>query len=202
MVRSIFKAGGLCHCRCPPSWGQIILVGLILTSASITSSCISVIYFSIKLHELKDFDYIYSYKPDGCHIVNKSVYEYNCSLGDRWMLSLLDDKDRKVVENPFAWRRSRSIVEIEKSQFLTGQNYSCVCRPPGQNANEDCQSWPRCILDTDFIKYIQRDNDRHKSKFISFIVVSIISIVLSAFFIPISCKTLQRELYQETYVPL
>lgn len=202
MGKTIFETKGLFYCQWPPSWAQITLIGIILTSASIVSSTSGIIYFSVKLHESQSYNYLHAYQQDQCKIVSTSIREFNCSSGIRWILSLMDDQGRKAVENPFAWRRTKKEVQIEESEFVLGRNETCMCRPPGYTSGQDCQNWPRCILDEDFVIYIQHDNARYQNSHIRFIIVSVISLVLCVAFLPISLKTLRKELQRESYIEL
>lgn len=203
MPRSPFRTGGLFYCQWPLSKAQITLLGIILTLASIVSSLSGVIYFGVKLNQLQSYNYLYAYQKRGdCKIISGSVREFTCSEGTRWILSLLDEQERKAVENPFSWRREKILVENELKHFKMPSNHSCICRDEGYLSGRDCQNWPRCILDSDFVLYMQRDNQRYQSNHIRFIVVSVISLALSFAFIPISIKSLRSELGRETYIEL
>lgn len=196
------KFGGLFHPQWPLSWAQITLIGIVLTFASILSSFTGIVYFGVKLHQLQSYNYLYSYQLDQCNLQSSSVYEYQCSEGTRYIVSFLDSLGRKAVENPFAWRRTKILAENERRHFSLPQNQTCMCREEGYRSGQDCQSWPRCILDEDFVLYMQRDNQRYQSNHIRFIIVSTFSLVLSCCFLPISFKTLRKELGRETYVEL
>lgn len=201
-IKTCFRFGGLFHPQCPPSWPQITLIGIILTFCSILSSFVGAVYFGVKLQELQSYNYLYEYKPDKCQLISSDVYEFQCYEGKRYIVSFTDISGRKSVENPFAWRRTKILAQNEQKHFALPSNDTCMCRPSGFRSGQDCQNWPRCILDQDFIVYMQRDNQRYQSNHVRFIIVSVISMCLSLCFLPISIKTLKKELQKETYIEL
>lgn len=66
---------------------------------------------------------------------------------------------------------------------------------------KDCGVWTDCILDVDFISYIQHNNKRYESTYVSFIISSVIAIVLSIISIPIYVKQLRAN-RREQYIDL
>lgn len=171
----------------------------------IVSSIVTIAVFSNKLLNLSEYDYLYEYKVTNCRPVNGIAYNLTCDNNpskEHWILLLTLDNGLHVVENPFALRLSRADTIADRDKIDIFSNYSCLCRPPNSlPVEKGCSYWPSCILDADFIHYMQRDNDRYYQTYISFIVASVVSLVLSAVGVPFSIVIIRRDLRSQ-YVEL
>lgn len=193
------------HCRRHLTVNNIALG---LTFLGIISSTVTIFVFSSKLLNLSEYDYLYEYKPAICRPISGRAFNLSCHNDDemttRWISVLLLQRGLEAVENPFAIRQSRLEAIADRDKVEMFSNYSCLCRTIGDNSGEmikSCSWWPACILNADFIHYMQRDNDRYYQTYISFIVASSISLVLSIISVPFSILIIKKNL-QDNYVPL
>ena len=185
-------------------------IGLGLTFLGIISSTITIFVFSSKLLNLSEYDYLYDYKPSICRPISGRAFNLSCQQNDgqtvtRWMSVSVLQRGLEAVENPFAIRQSRLEAIGDRDKIEMFSNYSCLCRSLSNinhgGLTKGCSYWPSCILNADFIHYMQRDNDRYHQTYISFIVASCISLVLAVVSVPFSIVIIKRSL-QENYVPL
>lgn len=179
-----------------------------LTLLGIVSSTITIFIFSSKLLDLSAYDYLYDYKPGICQPISGRAFNLSCrydqddQIEQRWISVVMLKRGFEAVENPFAVRINRldAIADRDKIEMLS--NYSCLCRKANDSpVIKGCSYWPACILNADFIHYMQRDNDRYYRTYISFIVASAVSLVLSVIGVPFSVVVIKRSL-QDNYVPL
>ena len=80
-----------------------------------------------------------------------------------------------------------------------------MCRDPilisgGYFEQKNCQIWADCILDQDFVTYLQYDTKNYQHTYTSFIVFSTVSVVLSGIFIPVSIQSLWYQLSEDNYI--
>jgi hypothetical protein len=193
--------------QCPPSWPQLTFLGLILTILSVLTSSISIIYFGSKLTNLGDTAFVYEYKSDNCTISEMHIQSYECSDKIVWILQFIDQLNRSLVENPFARRKSLTTIETEIKNYAVGEIHECMCRKDissliGSFEIRDCQTWTNCILDGDFIRYIQYDHENYYRTYSSFIGFSCISVVLCLIFIPLSIQTFRYQISADNYIEL
>lgn len=179
-------------------------VGLLFTFLSIISSIVTIIIFAIKLNNLGDFNYLYAYQPAVCLPVGGFALNASCHETTKWISVWKLDSQKLLVENPFAFRPSRQEAIGDRSRIPLHNNISCVCLNPDTNGNslkvpgiETCAFWVECISDGDFIAYLQRDNDRYINTYVSFIVASLIGLILSLVGLPATIKQQRRESYVE-----
>ena len=189
-------------------------IALGLTVLGIISSTITIFVFSSKLINLSAYDYIYAYKASICRPISGRAFNLSCQQDDqpvtRWMSVLLLQRGLETVENPFAMRQSRLEAIADRDKVEMFSNYSCLCRTVtiSNRQNKDdggivkgCSWWPSCILNADFIHYMQRDNDRYYQTYISFIVASSVSLVLAIIGVPFSVAIIRRSVNNQ-YIPL
>lgn len=156
---------------------------------------------------LSEYNYLYDYKPNTCRPISGRAFNLSCQYGDeelmhRWISVMMLERGSDAVENPFAIRTNRldAIADRDKIEMLG--NYSCLCRKNNDSTViKGCSYWPVCILNADFIHYMQRDNDRYYQTYISFIVASVVSLVLSVISVPFSIMII-RQVFRDEYVPL
>jgi hypothetical protein len=114
----------------------------------------------------------------------------------KWVAYFKTNDNRFMVINPFVVYDQKQSAVQDEARLDLNVTYSCVCRSlHTNNVNDDnkkCQIWPECVLDTEFVKYIQHDNRRYKITHISFIVFSAISVILSVIAIPFSIQTIKQ----------
>lgn len=180
-------------------------ISLGLTILGIVSSIVTIGIFSNKLLNLTEYDYLYDYKSATCRPINGRAHNFTCNNNpsiEHWMLILTLDNNLQAVQNPFALRSSRAEAIAGRDKIDMLGNYSCLCRSTASlSVEKGCSYWPSCIFDVDFIYYMQRDNDRYYQTYISFIVASSVSLILSAVSVPFSiCIT--RQQLRSDYVPL
>uniref|UniRef100_A0A6C0CIK8 Uncharacterized protein n=1 Tax=viral metagenome TaxID=1070528 RepID=A0A6C0CIK8_9ZZZZ len=190
---------------------NLTYIGLALNAASILASFITMIYFSVMLSRLSDYDYVYNYKPRTCTPQFGTVVIIPC--GDNGA-KLLPQKVKYIamfstsemftmIEDPFSARDSYDKATQDVASYVLDVPYDCYCReldqkvpPPSQDA---CQLWSQCISETDFIQYIQRDNGHYKTTYVAFILSSLVSIVFSSLAIGVAIKLLRRKPSGEEY---
>lgn len=193
-------------------WCNLTLIGFVLNVMSIISSLITIIFFGVQLSMLKDYNYIYDYRDTECRLVSAKVREVDCEDSNmplKWVAVFSTNANLDVVENPFAVRDYRSLALQDINHLILNSTYPCTCRsyiPFNETDNvptrHGCAVWTTCILNIDFVKYMQRDNQRYYHTYISFVIASFISIVLTVAYFPISIKTLRDLNRQETYAVL
>lgn len=174
-------------------------IGFIFTIMGIVSSTITIIYFTAALINYQQYKYIYDYTPTTCNPTSGYAFSLTCNGTTKWISILRDVHDRTVVENPFALRNSRQDAIDDRYRSNLNVNQSCFCLSYFSSSTEknitirDCSVWPQCILDTDFIFYMQKDTKRYEDTYISFIVASAISLVLSLMGLPFTITLIIRR---------
>jgi hypothetical protein len=194
------------------TWINLTSIGLTLNICSIISCLVTIIYFGVQLGGLHKYNYIYDYKDAQCPIVSGRVADVTCPESDiphRWIAIFSTSSGSEVIENPFAVRDYRSLALQDLNHLRLNSTYPCVCRSylalnsslefPTEHG---CAVWTSCILSVDFIKYIQHDTNRYYQTYVSFMATSLVSIVLSVAYLPISIKTLRELRRQQNYIPL
>jgi hypothetical protein len=174
--------------RCGITW-----ISFIFTTLGAISSAITIIYFSVKLGSLSDYDYVYEYHETTCTPMMGYALQLNCTP-TKWISVWETDEQIAIVENPFALRKTRTAAIDDRQSYVSNRTYDCMCRnaPPMQLA-QGCQFWSTCIFDVEFIQYIQRDNDRYIRTHVSFIAASCVAIILTGLALPFTIKDLMRH---------
>lgn len=177
-------------------------ISLFLTFLGIISSAVTIIVFARKLTDLSEYDYLYDYKASICEPITGRAFNLSCRQTSRWIAVLVLKRGLQAIDNPFAIRNSRVEAVADRDKIEMFSNFSCVCRQVhNQTVIKGCSWWPDCILNADFIYYMQRDNDRYYQTYISFIVASVVSLVLSIIGVPFSIVVIRRSSTNQ-YIPL
>lgn len=164
-------------------------IGLIFTIFSLISSIITIIYFTLALISQQQYGYVYNYQSSNCLPIAGYAQSLNCHDTSKWISVLRDSSGRTIVENPFALRSSRQDAIDDRYRSDLGNNRSCLCLDSINTKSlnltvRECSVWPQCILDTDFLTYIQMAHQRSTDTYISFIVASLVSVILSLIGMP------------------
>ena len=184
-------------------------ISLIFSCLSLISSAAAIIYFSVKLSSLSEFDYIYNYEKATCTPYSGFAYELSCSSSSSKWISIWKTKlGQWIVADPFSIRETRIEAIQDRDKYKLSGNYTCMCRYPSlylfgevNNIINGCSLWTECIFSEDFISYIKYDNKIYKHTFISFIVSSCISLVFCVVSIIISAYAIKTEKAKE-YIEL
>lgn len=201
---------------CFRKWVTFTTVSFGLNLASLISCSVTIVYFAIQMASLSDYNYIYQYQHQTCLPITGKVLQLPClsaidgGFKFKWIAYFTLDSGINLVENPFAVRNSRFLALQDLEHLILNVSYDCMCRIPPvfpfhkrnrSNIIDPCMLWSECILDNEFISYIQKDTTRYYRTYISFIIASMVSIFLSIAAFPISCQAL-RQLRKEQYVEL
>lgn len=191
-----------CRHRCRHC--NLINIGFVLSALSIISSAITIAYFTVRMTDLEVYDYLYSYQSSTCVPVNgmASSLVSNVSCPNPWIMLFVLADGRRAVTNPFAGQETRLQSIDDRNRITLGQNYSCLCRPNSLMITNNCSVWPQCIFNGEFVKFMQRDNDRYYSTFVSFIIASAISASLSIFAIPSSIQLIHAKCKESPYTEM
>ncbi len=165
------------------------------TTLKMISAIITLIYFSIQLHSIMQFDYIYDYKETNRTL--KSVTVVYLSKCDKWITVYTSNNNEEIVENPFNAKDHRTQTFNERRERPIDSLQSCSCRPKPNGSSvmttdSSCYVWATCFFNADFIVYIQRDSHTRYIENISFIVGSALVIVLSMITVSISFSLLRN----------
>ena len=175
-------------------------MGLGLNCFSMLTSLATIIYFGVKLGQLGTENYIYEYKQSNCSPTGGYAMPVSCKdkKDSGWISMLTDKSGRLIVDSPFAIQKERSQA-IDDRYRVIGYNYTCMCKLSIGIANGTnrikilaCSVWPDCIIDQEFVKYIQHDNQRFIRTYVAFILASVIGIAIGLPSIPISVRTIQK----------
>lgn len=174
-------------------------IGFIFTIMGMISSIITITYFTVALINYQQYKYVYDYAPSICNPTSGYAFPVTCNSTTKWISILRDTRNRTVVENPFALKNSRQNAVDDRYRSNLNVNQSCFCLTSSSSSNStnittrDCSVWPQCILDTDFISYIQKDTKRYEDTYASFIIASAISLVLSLMGLPSTITLIVRR---------
>ena len=184
---------------------DVKIIGIIFNCLSILSCGFTVIYFGNSLAQLHNDDFIYTYGLTTCRPMERALEVKQCGnpgyeFGNEWIGKFKLDNGLTLVANPFDF--SPDIYQANKYVKSVPMNvsYPCMCRPSNVKVVTDgCVMWTDCILNVQFIKYIQHDHYRYINTHISFIAVSCISVALAIVAIVILGKTYKRN---PDYIPM
>lgn len=159
---------------------------------TVISSIVTMVYFGEALTHVNEYNYVYDYKPQICTPINGFAYNFSCNDQTKWIsilnTSIQSDQNQLIVQNPFSFRNTRAEAIADRKSINMNFNYTCYCRSnfgaAGQSksinlAVHKCSLWPDCIIDSEFIHYMQHDNSFYHVTFISFLVSSGLSIIFS-----------------------
>jgi len=180
-------------------------IGLTFTILSLVSSTITIIFFAIKMTELKNYDYIHEYQPQLCRPLSGKAVNISCHDTTMWMSIVYDDRNRSLIENPFALRATRFEAITDRNKIQFGLYMTCTCRiKAAKPLDLGCSYWPDCIINSDFLYFLQRDNERYYRTYVSFIVASVIGMALSIAGLPTTIITICKMWKQadEDYIKL
>jgi hypothetical protein len=160
-------------------------VGFVFSGFSIIGSIVTIAYFSVALYRLNSYSYIYDYKEENCVPVFGYTYNFSCGDNVKWISAFNSPNNtaiRIIVENPFSVRNNEQQALNDIGRIDLNFNYVCYCRQKSKIRGIQilgCSVWADCIIDSDFIDYIQRDNSIYYFTFISFMVSSLATMIFS-----------------------
>jgi hypothetical protein len=167
------------------SYLTISNIGIIFSCFSLISSIVTIIYFSTALYRLTAYSYVYDYKEEICVPIIGYTYQFNCGNNQKWISSFNDSSNRILVENPFSVRNNIQQALNDIGRIEINFNYTCYCRDKNKIFKIigiqvfGCSIWTDCIIDSDFVDYIQRDNSIYYFTFISFLLSSLVTVIFS-----------------------
>jgi len=196
--------------QCVRSHLTISNIGIGFSVISIISAIVTIVYFSVALSRLNEYSYIYDYKKQSCGPTSGFAYEFTCDDKQKWISMFNDSSNRIIIENPFSVRNTRVEAINDRGRIDMGFNYTCYCRSYNNLLGnkvrgiqiQGCSIWGDCIIDSDFVDYIQRDNSIYYVTFVSFLASSVVTVVFSIVSIIITihevkAKIINSALYTE-----
>lgn len=140
----------------------------------------TIIYFGVNLHQNLKFKYIHDYKIATCIPISGRVEELTmCQKENKWIAVWETNTGQIIVDNPFNSKSTRKLAIDDRQDRQLFTNQSCMCRNVNNTVGYDpCNLWSVCIFNVEFIEYLQADNFRNYETNVSFIVGSVIAIIL------------------------
>tara|TARA_R110001632_G_scaffold148910_2_gene266155 strand:+ start:480 stop:1064 length:585 start_codon:yes stop_codon:yes gene_type:complete len=154
----------------------IISMGVLRLSVTF----ITMIFFAVQLSRTDQYRYVYEYKLVNCTPISvKMTYFEHCK---KWSPIWTGSSQMLIMDNPFNLKTKKNAY-LELATIDLHETRPCVCRGltilPNHKRNiynnnktliDGCNIWTQCFLNTQFISYMQRDQDSRYNTNRSFVI--------------------------------
>lgn len=170
---------------------RVELIILLLSGFKLITMVATMIFFSVQLSRVAEYTYVYQYHRTNCtpNSVKVTMFE-PCK---RWTPLYITEKGQTLIDNPFSLKSFRGASEELKTIDLHEER-PCFCREKSQNILIDgCIIWPDCFINSQFLNYMQRDQNSRYDTNLSFVIVTAFSVFMAVGSIVFEIKLYQKN---------